>query len=104
MINQIHTIFLAGEPGHIFVGIWGLLLIPRAIGGLIIFPGWKKLSTGFKIRCQAPSHLITYDFHKIIGIVAVVFLIMSGITAALLVFDKQARVLGYAFSAIPQPV
>lgn len=104
VINQIHTSFLAGEPGHIFVGICGLLLIARAIGGLIIFPGWKKLSTGFKIRWKAPSHLITYDFHKIIGITAVVFLIMSGITGAILVFDKQARVLGYAFSAIRQPV
>ncbi|MBF2062958.1 MAG: PepSY domain-containing protein [Calothrix sp. C42_A2020_038] len=100
IISQIHTSFLAGEAGHVIVGVCGLLLIARAIGGLIIFPGWKKLSTGFKIRWKAPSHLITYDFHKIIGIVAAVFLILSGITGALLVFDKEAMILGYRLSML----
>jgi len=103
IIEQIHTSFLAGEPGKFIVGICGILLIIRAISGLIIFPGWKKLSAGFKIRWKAPSHLLHYDFHKIIGIFVVVFLVLAGTTGALMEFNQPVRGLGYLLSGTPQP-
>jgi uncharacterized iron-regulated membrane protein len=103
IIEQVHTSFLAGEPGKFLVGICGILLIIRAISGLIIFPGWKKLSAGFKIRWKAPSHLLHYDFHKIIGIFVVVFLILAGTTGTLMEFNQPVRSLGYLLSGTPQP-
>ncbi len=103
IIDKIHTSFLAGEPGKFVVGICGVLLIIRSISGLIITPGWKRLSTIFKVRWQSPLHLVNYDLHKVLGIVAVVFLVSAGATGAMMEFNQPVRNIGYALNGIPQP-
>ena len=104
IIQQIHTNFLAGDFGEFFVGICGILLITRAINGLTLWTGWKRLSTGFTIRFKARNkHLVNYDFHQFIGVISVIFLVFAGITGTMMVFKKPMLTLGYTVSGIPQP-
>jgi len=104
IIQQIHTNFLAGDFGEFFVGICGILLIVRAINGLTLWSGWKRLSAGFTIRFKARNkHLVNYDFHQFIGVISVIFLIFAGITGTMMVFKKPMVTLGYTVSGIPQP-
>ncbi len=104
IIQQIHTNFLAGDFGRFFVGICGILLVTRAINGLTLWSGWKRLSAGFTIRFNARNkHLVNYDFHQVIGVISVIFLIFAGITGSMLVFKKPITILGYTASGIPQP-
>ena len=103
IINLIHTSFLAGEPGKFLVGTCGILLFIRAISGLIIFPGWKSLRAGFIIRWKSRFHLLQYDFHKVIGIVSVIFLILAGTTGGIMEFSQHVRSVSYNISGIPQP-
>ncbi|BAY81682.1 peptidase [Calothrix parasitica NIES-267] len=104
IIQQIHTNLLAGDFGEFFVGICGILLITRAINGLTLWSGWKRLSTGLTIRFKARNkHLVNYDFHQLIGFISVIFLIFAGITGTMMVFKKPIVTLGYTVSGIPQP-
>ncbi|MEM6400275.1 MAG: PepSY-associated TM helix domain-containing protein [Cyanobacteria bacterium P01_D01_bin.116] len=104
IIQQIHTNFLAGDFGELFVGICGILLVVRAINGLTLWSGWKRLSAGFTIRFKARNkHLVNYDFHQLIGVISVIFLIFAGITGTMMVFKKPIGILGYTVSGIPQP-
>ncbi|MEO1430903.1 MAG: PepSY-associated TM helix domain-containing protein [Cyanobacteria bacterium J06633_8] len=104
IIQQIHTNFLAGDFGEIFVGICGILLVVRAINGLTLWSGWKRLSAGFTIRFNARNkHLVNYDFHQFIGVISVIFLIFAGITGTMMVFKKPMVILGYTVSGISQP-
>lgn len=104
IIQQIHTNFLAGDFGEFFVGICGILLIVRAINGLTLWSGWKRLSSGFTIRFKARNkHLVNYDFHQLVGVISVIFLIFAGITGTMMVFKKPIATLGYTVSGISQP-
>ncbi|MBW4513338.1 MAG: PepSY domain-containing protein [Scytonematopsis contorta HA4267-MV1] len=103
IIFKIHTSFLAGDTGVFLVGACGLLLLVRAISGLIIWPGWKKLEAGFKIRWNAPWQLLHYDFHKVIGLFSVGFLILAAVTGTLMTFNQEVRSLGYWFAGTTQP-
>ena len=103
IINLIHTSFFAGEPGKFLVGTCGILLVIRAISGLITFPGWRSLRAGFIIRWKSRFHLLQYDFHKVIGIVSVIFLILAGTTGGMMEFNQHVRSVGYKISGIPQP-
>ncbi|BAZ05641.1 PepSY-associated TM helix domain-containing protein [Calothrix sp. NIES-3974] len=103
VIRQIHTNLLSGNFGEFLVGICGILLMTRVINGLSLWVGWKRLSAGFKIRFHAPKHLINYDFHQVIGVISVIFLIFMGITGTLMVFKQPVKYWGYQIMGIPQP-
>lgn len=103
IIHMLHTQFLAGEVGEFVVGFCGVLLLIRAISGLMIWPGWRKFSAGVNIRWKAPWQLIHYDFHKVIGLISVIFLVLAAITGSILTFNQPVRSLGYAVMGAPQP-
>lgn len=103
LTRRIHTTLLAGNFGEFLVGICGILLVTRVINGLSLWVGWKRLSAGFKIRFHAPKHLINYDFHQVVGVISVIFLIFIGITGALMVFKQPVKYWGYQIMGIPQP-
>ena len=51
-----------------------------SLTGLVLWPGWRKLVTGFKIKWQAHIKRVNFDIHKVVGVVAVVFLAMISFT------------------------
>lgn len=68
-----------------------------------MFPGWRSLRAGFIIRWKSRFHLLQYDFHKVIGIVSVIFLILAGTTGGMMEFNQHIKSVGYKISGIPQP-
>lgn len=88
-IYDIHITLLAGEIGGKIVGICGFLLLSLGITGLILWPGWKKLYSGFKIRRTASKRLINYDIHKLSGILSAGFLILLAATGTAMIFWTQ---------------
>jgi len=101
-LYELHAYLLGGETRRIVIGISGLLLLLFSITGLFLWPGWRRLVTGLKIRWRAPRPLLNYDIHKVGGVSSVVFLILTASTGALLGFWTQAEPVVYWLTHTPQ--
>ena len=84
---QLHYALLAGDIGLKIVGIVGLLMCILICTGIILWPGWRKLLVGFKIKWKAHPKRVNFDLHKLVGIVAVVFLMFTFFTGFCWNFD-----------------
>jgi uncharacterized iron-regulated membrane protein len=90
ILNLHYRLFLPGEwLGRVITGIAALLLLTIAVTGIMLWPGWRKLSTGFKIKWNSHIKRRNFDLHKVIGIFTAVFLALTGLTGAYLSFDYQ---------------
>lgn len=77
--------YLAWLPplGGILLPVLGLLMILLAITGVITWwPGFRRMSHGFRVRLNRGRFARDYDLHNAIGIVAVPFVLMWGVTGA----------------------
>jgi uncharacterized iron-regulated membrane protein len=81
----VHHNLLAGITGQIVVGVAGLGLLFIVISGTMLWTGWRKLATGFKIRWRSPVALFNYDLHNVGGIVSSVLLVLSAATGVAIV-------------------
>jgi uncharacterized iron-regulated membrane protein len=79
-----HDLFI-GKVGQIMVGITGFLLLLMAVTGVVLWPGWRRLLRGFTIRWQAPLPFVSYDIHKVSGILSSVFLSITAFTGIVIV-------------------
>jgi uncharacterized iron-regulated membrane protein len=69
--------------GEFALTVLGLLMVLLAITGLITWwPGMRRLSHGFRVRFGRGRFARDYDLHNVIGIVAVPFILMWGVTGA----------------------
>lgn len=98
---QLHVNLLAGDLGEKVVGISGLLLLLLSITGMILWPGWKRLAPGIKIRWKAPSRLVSYDIHKVVGILSLLFLALLAFTGAALTFYETVDPVINRFTRLP---
>ncbi len=102
-VYDIHITLLAGEVGEKVVGICGLLLLLLGVTGAILWPGWRKLPSGFQIRWQAPWQLVNYDLHTVGGIVSVLFLLLIASTGAAMIFHEETEPAVYWLLQTPKP-
>ncbi|HVV23324.1 MAG TPA: PepSY-associated TM helix domain-containing protein [Pseudonocardiaceae bacterium] len=69
--------------GSLIIGVLGVLMILLAVTGVITWwPGFRRMSHGFRVRTGKGRFARDYDLHNVIGIVAVPFLLMWGVTGA----------------------
>jgi uncharacterized iron-regulated membrane protein len=103
IVYELHYALLAGEIGYIIVGIIGLLVSLLSITGLILWPGWRKLIAGFKIKWNANPKRVNFDIHKVAGIIAAIFLFLTFFTGFCWNLSSISRPLIYAatLSQIP---
>jgi uncharacterized iron-regulated membrane protein len=86
-MHDVHTTLLAGETGETVVGVCGLLLIGLCLSGLVLWwPGRRKLAQGFTVRRPLHGRRAFYDLHKLGGVLALVMLLMNGLTGSAFVF------------------
>ena len=77
----------------ILLGALGLLLVFLAVTGIVTWwPGFRRLSHGFRVRTGRGRFARDYDLHRAVGAVAVVFLLMWGVTGASFEFPVVERV------------
>jgi uncharacterized iron-regulated membrane protein len=104
ILNLHYRLFLPGEwLGRVITGVVALLLLEIAVTGIMLWPGWRKLSTGFKIKWNSHIKRRNFDLHKVIGIFAAIFLALTGLTGAYLSFDYQIEpVIGMLAASPPE--
>lgn len=72
---QLHEELLAGETGTQIMGVTALLLFILSITGIILWPGWRRLISGFKVKWKnVHPKRVNFDIHKVAGIITAVFL------------------------------
>ncbi|MBW4609150.1 MAG: PepSY domain-containing protein [Hassallia sp. WJT32-NPBG1] len=69
IVLRLHYGLFLGRNGEIIIGISGLLLFILCVAGLILWPGWRKLITGFKIKWDGHPKRMNFDIHKVVGII-----------------------------------
>ena len=99
---QLHVSLMAGETGAIIVGIIALLLCILSLTGLLLWPGWRKLIAGFKIKFDAHPKRVNFDMHKVAGITAAVFLLFTGFTGFCWNFGSFTEPIIYAVTFTPK--
>lgn len=100
---KLHYQLLAGETGSQILGVVALLLFILSTTGVILWPGWRRLISGFKIKWNAHPKRVNFDIHKVAGIIAAVFLALSGFTGFYFNFNAFVRSIIYAVTFTPNP-
>jgi uncharacterized iron-regulated membrane protein len=72
-----------------------------SLTGLVLWPGWRKLITGFKIKWNASPKRLNFDLHKVIGVTMVVFLVLTAFTGFCWNFYEFTQPAIYAMTATP---
>lgn len=100
---NLHINLLSGEKGHYLAGIVGLLATILCVTGIVLWPGWRKLRTGFKIKWNARIKRLNFDLHKVVGIIVAVFLTMAMLTGFIWNFHPWTDRIIYIITASPKP-
>ncbi|MEH2259711.1 PepSY-associated TM helix domain-containing protein [Nostoc sp.] len=102
MLN-LHYSLMAGQTGTMFVGITAFLMCILIITGLVLWPGWRKLIAGFKIKLDAHPKRANFDIHKVAGIITVVFLFFTSFTGFCWNFYDLTEPIIYAVTFSSKP-
>ncbi|MEH2395536.1 MAG: PepSY-associated TM helix domain-containing protein [Nostoc sp.] len=104
IIYPLHYTLLSGDIGTKFVGIVGLLFTILSITGIILWPGWRKLIAGFKIKLDAHPKRANFDIHKVAGVITATFLVFTFFTGFCWNFSEFVNPIIYALTfSKPQP-
>ncbi len=69
--------------GGLLLGVSGLLLVFLGVSGIWLWwPGIKKWRRGFQVRTGKGRYVRDYDLHQVVGMAAIPFLLMWGVTGA----------------------
>lgn len=98
---KLHYALLAGRTGEIIVGIAALLLLILSITGIILWSGWRKLISGFRIKWRSHPKRVNFDIHKVAGIITAVFLAFTAFTGFCWNFYDVAEPAIYAITLTP---
>lgn len=104
ILLKLHYQLLAGQSGQVIVGIAALFLLVLSITGIILWPGWRRLVAGFKIKWKAHIKRTNFDIHKVIGIITAIFLTIIAFTGFCWNFYEQTVPIIYAVTLTPKPV
>ncbi|MBD2166642.1 PepSY domain-containing protein [Calothrix membranacea FACHB-236] len=102
LVLRLHYGLLLGRNGEILIGITGLLLFILCITGLILWTGWRKLISGFKIKWNAHPKRVNFDIHKVAGIFTAIFLAFTAFTGFCWNFSNWSYPIIYAVTFTPQ--
>lgn len=102
VVYRLHYQLLAGDIGLTVVGIVAFLLLLLCITGIILWSGWKKLINGFKIKWKAHPQRVSFDVHKVVGIVTALFLAMIAFTGFCWNFAAFTEPIIYVMTQTPQ--
>jgi uncharacterized iron-regulated membrane protein len=79
--------------GGLILGLSALVLLFIAITGIVVWwPGIRRMARGFTVRRRKGSYALNYDLHKVVGIVAIPFLVMWAVTGASYEFTQVADI------------
>jgi uncharacterized iron-regulated membrane protein len=80
----------------------GLLTTILCITGILLWPGWRRLVSGFKIKWNAKAKRLNFDLHKVVGIITAIFLAMAMFTGFIWNYGTWTTSAIYAATFSPQ--
>jgi uncharacterized iron-regulated membrane protein len=101
LLLNLHYRLFAEDIGVVIAGVAGFLLLLLSLSGLILWPGWRKLITGFKIKWNAHPKRLNFDLHKVIGVTTVTFLVLTAFTGFCWNFYDFTQPVIYTMTATP---
>lgn len=85
---QLHTDMFLGLPGMLFLGAMGMLFTAALISGVVLYaPFMRKLEFG-TLRTSRSTRLKWLDYHNLLGIVALAWMTVVGITGVINTLEK----------------
>jgi uncharacterized iron-regulated membrane protein len=102
-ILDLHYALLSGQVGITIVGLAALLFCILSLTGIILWPGWRRLISGFKIKWNTHPKRVNYDLHKVAGIATAIFLALISFTGFCWNFYEYAEPAIYAATLTPKP-
>jgi uncharacterized iron-regulated membrane protein len=93
LLYELHSRLLAGETGHVVVGVGALVLLGLTLSGLwLAWPrGSAKWRTVLGIKTTGSPVRLWFDVHRALGFWLAPLAVLLTVTGAALVFSAQAR-------------
>lgn len=80
---QLHTDMFLGLPGMLFLAVIGILFTAALISGIVLYaPFMRKLDFG-TVRVSRSPRLKWLDYHNLLGIVALAWMLVVGLTGVI---------------------
>lgn len=80
LMLRLHTDLFAGQPGKLFLGFMGLLLLVSLVSGVVLYaPFMRKLDFG-TVRHERANRTRWLDLHNLLGIATLVWVLVVGAT------------------------
>ncbi|WP_404713010.1 PepSY-associated TM helix domain-containing protein [Sphingomonas sp. MMS24-J13] len=77
---QLHTDMFLGLPGELFLAFMGLLFVVAIVSGVVLYaPFMRKLAFG-TVRTRRSARVKWLDYHNLLGIVAVAWMTVVGVS------------------------
>ncbi|MGK7295493.1 MAG: PepSY-associated TM helix domain-containing protein [Candidatus Wenzhouxiangella sp. M2_3B_020] len=85
---QLHTDLFLGLPGMLFLGFMGMLFVLAVVSGVVLYaPFMRKLDFAM-IRRGRSRQLKWLDWHNLLGIVTVAWVLVVGVTGIVNTLEK----------------
>ena len=83
---QLHIDMFLGLKGELFLGVMGLVFIAAIVSGVVVYaPFMRKLDFG-TLRTTRSNRLKWLDYHNLVGIVALAWMVVVGLTGVINAF------------------
>lgn len=103
-LRRIHVELLMGNFGRTLVGLFGIQLLILCVSGLWMWrPGWHRLTKVRSVPKKASLQVRMYLWHRSLGAVSAVLLIMSAGTGIAMTFDDAAQFVVSVVTQLPVP-
>lgn len=80
---QLHTDMFLGLPGMLFLALIGILFTAALVSGVVLYaPFMRKLDFG-TVRVSRSPRLKWLDYHNLLGIVALAWMLVVGLTGTI---------------------
>jgi uncharacterized iron-regulated membrane protein len=99
-LHTLHYTLFAGKIGRIAVGVEGILLLIVTLTGILLWTGWRRLKSGWRVRWNSPQHL-AFDLHNVGGFMVSLLLLILAVTGSTIVFLQMALAPAAAISPPP---
>lgn len=87
-ILKLHTDMFLGLPGMLFLGAMGVLFTAALVSGTVLYaPFMRKLDFG-TLRTSRSVRLKWLDYHNLLGIVALAWMTVVGVTGVINTLEK----------------
>ena len=103
-LRALHVRLLGGERGEAVVGAFGLVLLALSLSGLVLWwPGRRSVRKALTVRRPLRWRRGNYDVHRLAGALALLPLLVAGLTGSSLAFGPALTRGLVAVGLLPPP-